>query len=900
MAPALTDPPGDDLVARAEHAVSLAVGAPRRAAALATSVLVEAVDAGDRAAVSAAQLALGVTARELGDAEAAIRHLRDAAATARRAGLRAREGAARTSLVFVLLSAGRTAAAQREVARARPLVDRLDAARLDAQQALARQRLGDAAGAEEGLRRALTVFRRVGSDLDEARASTNLGIILAYRGDLAGAERLLQRALVLFDGIGLDLVACDVSHNLGWVAARRGDVPEALVRYDDAAARAAALGVDRPVYLLDRCEALLGVRLCDEALALAEQAASTLRGSGMRAELAEAELFAAQAALLGGRAEEARERAASARRGFLRQQRSPWAALASHVLLRAALDPPVPGTPARGGARPRGRRPSPAAARAVADELDAHGLVVPAADARLAAALLAMDRRSADAGADIDALRASRRRGPVELRARAWHAEALGRLRAGDRRGALRAVGSGLALLEDHQAVLGATELRVHASAATRELAELGVGLALEGPRADGVLTWTERATSPAGWARRARPPRSRALAAALVELRRASADVEAAAFAGAARPALVARQARLEGEVRRLARHERSTSSAPPRASAREAGDVLGRDGALLALVEHRGSLHAVVLTADGATRHDLGPSAPVIGELDHLGFALRRLARASPAAAGGAEPALGAARLAARRLDDLAVVPVSAAVGDRRLVVVPSPALLNVPWALLPSCRDRPVAIAPSVTAWVTAERDTRGAGGRALVVAGPGLDHAGEEAQRVAAAHPQVAVLTADAATATGVAGAVRSSSVLHVAAHARLRADNPLFSSFRLADGPLRLYDVEGWPRMPATVVLSACESAVSVTAGGAALGTAAVLLSLGARQVVASMVPVPDRLAPSMMGDLHDRVAGGAGPAAALAGVQAAVLERADGDPQALLAAAFSCFGACSA
>ena len=67
------------------------------------------------------------------------------------------------------------------------------------------------------------------------------------------------------------------------------------------------------------------------------------------------------------------------------------------------------------------------------------------------------------------------------------------RLADGDRRGAERALRTGLTVLERFRADLGAVELRAHASGDAGELATLGARLAVEDGRPAAVLDWAER-----------------------------------------------------------------------------------------------------------------------------------------------------------------------------------------------------------------------------------------------------------------------------------------------------------------------------------------------------------------------------------------------------------------------
>jgi CHAT domain-containing protein len=144
-----------------------------------------------------------------------------------------------------------------------------------------------------------------------------------------------------------------------------------------------------------------------------------------------------------------------------------------------------------------------------------------------------------------------------------------------------------------------------------------------------------------------------------------------------------------------------------------------------------------------------------------------------------------------------------------------------------------------------------------------------------RQVAALHPAATVLRGGAATADATLAALDGAGLAHIACHGRFRADSPLFSSLELADGPITALDLQRLRRAPDVVVLSACDAALSDRyAGDELLGLAAVLLGLGTRTIVASVVPVPDAAARRLMVALHRNLVAGDGPATALAHAQA--------------------------
>ncbi len=874
------------LVEKAERAVELSRHRPPEAANLASDLCDQAIRAADVEAVSVAQRALGLAARELGDLTAAELHLRRSVLTATEAGLGQREGEARMTLASALSMSGRTDDALEQADLAAVVLAGADAARLQVQRALILQRLGRHDEALEGYRKALHAFGLLGLDADRARVWFNRSVLLAYRGDFSGAESDLRQAEGCYVELGLGVAAAEVRHNLGFVAALQGDVPGALSCYDAAADEFRRLGAARPAAVLDRCQALLAVGLADEALRLAQEAVGHLQTTGMEVDLAEARLVLAQAALSGGDYPRAQAESHLAREAFVAQGRAAWAALARHVALRAAWGGEQLGQGGWGEAR------------ATADELEQSGWMGAAADARLIAARFALAAGRVDE-AESELMRTSlaRRSGPVDLRSRAWHAEAMLRLARNDRRGASAALRAGLRILDQHRATLGATELRASAAAQATDLASLGLGLALASGRPARVLAWAERWRAGLHRMPAARPPSDPGIATALEGLRLVVREVDEALLAGQSASSLVRRQAALEGSIRRRARHS-AGRQVPGLSRPLDIGELAERLGerALVEVVEAQGTLHAVTVAGGRVRLWPLGPYAEVTTEVSQIRFSLSRLAHGRGSVASR-EAATTALTHGARRLDHLVLEPLAHELGDRPLVVVPTGALHGLPWAVLPSCRGCSVSVAPSAAQWLLAERRApSGPPFRAVLVAGPGILHGQAEVAELAPFHPGATSLTGTSATVSAVGKALRQTDVAHLAAHGTFRADNPLFSCLHLSDGPLTVYDLEALPSVPQHVVLSACDAGVSsVAPGDELIGLAAVLLALGARTVVASVLPVPDEATSCLMVEFHRRLVTGTNTATALAQAQAAMVDSLGSDA-AVVVTPFTCFG----
>jgi tetratricopeptide (TPR) repeat protein len=909
---------GDDaLVALAKQALDLVSSDHPRAATLGREVLgragakadvkadvkagAKAGGAGHRRAASLAERAIGLAARERHALKDSAAHLRRSVAIAERAGLTEVAAESRMSLVGTLALLGDSAGALREADLAGDVLRGVKGARLESQRARLHLHLGQIEEALEGYRRALPALRRGHDRLGEAHALSGRGVAHYVRGSVAAAEADMRRAERLYTAIGATRLAASTLQHVALAVALRGDVPGALRCFDQADEYLTTLDVTDGLGLIDRSEVELGARLVTEARRSAQTAVDVLTGQGQEGYVAIAQLRLAQVALVGDDAAAAGTMADLARAAFTAQRRPAWAALARHVSVRAAW---------LAGER------SPAllaGARRAARDLASAGFAGPAQDARLLAATvaLALGRREVArrevARRELALASQARHHGPVELRVRAWHALALLRLADGDRRGAGSALLAGVRLLERYRSALGATELRAHASAHAAELTRLGLGLAIEDGNAERVLDWAERWRAGSLRLRPVRPPDDARLATSLTELRAVVGELDEAALTGRSTIRLHARQAALEEAVRSRARHASGVMAAfaEPAPRAADLKRAVG-DHALVEIVDDDGTLHAVVVVGGRVRLRRLGSASEAASELEQLRFSLRRLARGHGSPASRAV-GVDAVAYGARRLDALLLAPLAADIGDRPLVVVPTGRLHALPWSVLPSNAGRAVTVAPSASLWLRASAGPRAPGSRApgpreqvrggiVLVAGPGLPHASNEVAALARRYPTARRLTGGAATCRAVGAAIDGADLAHVAAHGLFRADNPLFSSLQLADGPLTVYDIEALKEAPRTLVLSACDSGLSdIRPGDELMGLAAAVFALGTSTLVASLFPVPDDPTRGLMLALHTGLRAGLAPAVALARAQRRVAGR--GPSGVATAAAFVCFGA---
>jgi tetratricopeptide (TPR) repeat protein len=871
---------------QAREALRLAEGEPGRAMTLAAEVVGRALEAQDHAAAAVAHRALGLAALHLEDLDTAVRHLRSAVGFGHRAGSPQLTAEARMTLAYALNWRGRPRQALREIDTAVLQLSGVERARAQAQRAAIQQQLRQFDEALRSYRKVLPVLRRAGDLLWVQRVLSNRGVVHTYRYEFAAAEADLREAERVSRELGLDLQVGFVQQNLGFVNAIRGDVPTALHYLDLAEERFQALNAQLGEVLMDRAELLLSVRQVGEARQAAERAVTACEQERRRFALPEGRLLVARAAMLQGDPTAALPEAHRAVREFARQGRPEWAELARFAKLTARMSGPGRG------------RVGIAEAEQSADALKAAGWALASLDARVMAGRLALERGDAGRGRrHLEQASRARQRGPAILRARAWYAEALLRKSAGRPRAAASAATAGLRILDDHRATLGATDLRAHTSAHRTDLAELGLRIAMDDGRLRDVLAWAERGRASHLMLRRVRPPDDPVVARALAELRLTFAQLVDARRNGEAIAGLVQRQVAIEASIRDHVRRQRGDGVrdlAEPVPVAQLSAALGG--AALVEFIQLDGTLHAATLVAG---RLDLRPLEPLAGLrdlIDRMEFSLRRLAR-SRADAADRSAAAAMLRHDADQLDAVLLRPFADRLGDRALVLVPTGPLQSLPWSTLPSCAGRPVTIAPSAALWHTASGLGGAGAGPVLVAAGPRLEGAEAEAAAIAAIWGGAGALVGAAATVEAVAAALDGAPLAHLAAHGRIRADSPLFSSLELHDGELTLYDLERLARAPSTVVLAACESARPITRpGDELLGFSATFLTRDTRQLIASVIPIPDAQTVPLMVGLHRRLAAGQPAAAALADAQQEAAR--DGSAATMAAAAgFVCIGA---
>ncbi|WP_405777704.1 CHAT domain-containing protein [Streptomyces sp. NBC_01538] len=810
---------------------------------------------------SVAHQVIGLWQRDFGDMRLALRHLRRARDLAADAGSAEREADVLGTLGVALVHAGRTRQGLEAFEQG---VDRGTGhtrARVLYRRAYAWWVLGHHREALDDVRRAIPVLRQADDVIWTARALTLRATVHLALGRPERADADFTAAEQMWDTTGQEHDKADVVESRALAAYRAGDIPAALRLFDEAAERYDRLGTPIFMFYIRRCEVLMAAGLAPEAVAEADAALGVLDGiGGQSTRKAELLLTAAKAARLADDPHTAIARAAVAVRLFAGQRRSWWEAHARLVLIEARV--------ATG--RTSGRLVADAAA--LADRLAAFGSpAAPEASLLAGRIALALGWRE-DAEKHLRVAARSRRVGPPLARMTGWAAQALRAEAAGSGRGVLEACRRGLAVLDDHRMTLGASELRARATAQGAELAALAQRATLVSGGSRRLLVWSERWRATVLSAPPARPPDDPALVQSLTAFREIAARAEEARIDGRPVPALEREQRRLEREVRSRTLHMRGESpGAERRFDPARLLERLGSGGRLIEIAVVDGRVQVLLCGEGRVRRFEAGLLADAVVEAEHVQAGLRRLAHP------GAEGRLPLLEASGRRLEELLLGAAVPHLGRGPVVVVPPGRLHRVPWALLPSLRERVLSVSPSASSWLRAQETGPPPGGRHVLVRGPGLASGGAEVPDLADQYGRPTVLEHEGARVPAVLDALDGAALAHIAAHGTFRADSPLFSSLRMADGPLIVHDFERLGRSPYRIILSSCDTGRLATVGAdELLGLVTALLPLGTAGVVASSAPVNDAAVVPLMLALHKGLSGGLSLAEALRDARAAL------------------------
>ena len=843
-----------------EDLLPLALSRPREAEHQARRLLAAAPPVLDR---SYAHQTLGIVLRDRGEIGAALSELRGALRAAKSAGVEQRVADVLATQGATQVFAGRTRAGLAGLTRSLERSRGATRARTQLRRAHILALLGRNQEALDDLRAAISTFRSSSDIVWEGRALDNRCLVHLAVGSVGRAQRDAVRAEQLFISSGQELEAAYSRHNRALVARMRGDLPEALRLLDYAERRYRALGAHVPELPADQCRVLLAAGRPLDALQVAidELDRSTLQPS-KRADLL---LAASTAALAAGEPQHGEKLARQASRMFQAQQRGWWLVRSRLMRLRCQF--------AAGQATPYMLKSATEIAQTLRAEHSDDATI-----AYLLAGEIAVRRGTGSARTLFQAAASRRYRGSALSRSVGWLAHALaygadGRSHAR----VLAACARGLDALDEHRITLGSTELRALATEHARALSDLALHHAVQASDRT-LLEWTERTRATSLLAPSVLGRGDASLASQLAGLRAVASRLEEARATGLPTTWLERERSRQEAAIRARHHHRRATGKeSPSPVDVDELVDAAG-DTILLELVDVEEALYAVVVHNGTVERHKIGPLSNALQVIGYAQFQLRRVGRGA-----NVDLAEVGARFEAAVLDK-----VVHQIADAPVVIVPPSRMHASPWGIAPSLLGRPFTVAPSAAMWLRARRIVQPTDERIVLVAGPGLGTEGAEVHIVAARRPDALLLERDSARTEPVIAAIDGASLAHIAAHGKLRVDNPMFSELRLHDGPLTVYDFERIKRAPYRLVLSACDSGrVAAVGTDELLGLATTLLGMGSAGVVSGITVVNDAATVPVMESIHRSLEDGAD----LAQAMLASRQQALGSPVELATAA---------
>jgi tetratricopeptide (TPR) repeat protein len=747
-------------------------------------------------------------------------------------------------------------------------------------------------------REARAVFRRLGEQSALADVEQNLGNVLVDLGRYGQALQRLRAAERIRRNLGLQTEVALTLLNIGSLSHRRGDYGQALQALNQAKEIYESLGVQRGARLVDiqLLPICMALNLREESAAAANRAVTGLRSLSMPLELGKALLAAGAIAETAGDWSVAREQIDEASRLFQRVGNPLWKAMASVEAARLSA------------ACTQDQSELDAAlqeCQTAADSLEQAGALDRAAYGRLVEGALLV--RLADHSQALERFHQVIESAKV-LRAdhllyRAY--AAIGRqLESSDPERAIASYRLAVDHLETVRSRTRADELKLSFLADKTDLYERVVGMLINRGSKESTLeaySYVERSKSPtlleellAGGAA-AFTGRSKALERLARQVRDirtrlntlytlAYAADETPSSTSMARSAHAEHVAQLEkdyaGATRELqlaARTQQGEISASMTSSA-DPNPSLSPGTALVEFYSLGSDLVAFVWV-DGELRlRRLASLDEVLDLSARLSFQLGNGAFGSEFLRARIDSFRQGIDSCLQALWQRLVEPLEMDLTDRgHIVVVPHGPLHGLPFHAFHDgngylVERYTVTYAPSAGVYRSCLDAARPLGHRAVVVGidDPNLPWVAREVETVARVWPTATVLSGQKASRRALRRQLGKFDALHIAAHAVFRADNPMFSSIKLADAWVTVAELGELSRGAQLVTLSACETGLAGLAGGdEVLGLTRGILGAGCSMVVASLWPVADETTALLMEQFYGGLLCGAGPAEAL-------------------------------
>jgi CHAT domain-containing protein len=761
-------------------------------------------------------------------------------------------------------------------------------ARLLTNLGIVHHRLDEHAQGVECYVKAAEIFKKLGDKRALAQTCNNLGNVLSMLDQFEQSDNMYQRAEELSDELGLADLLAQASYNRAYLRYLRGRYSEALHFFSRLRPQFQRAGSQRHCALcdLDEAEIYLEMNLSQDASILAERAVEEFKKIGMRYEQAKAAGFYGVALMQMQRFAEALDVFGSAQEMFEDEGNLYWIGLLK--LYRAEVHLSM-------------NRPSEARSLARQAKLSFEQLAIPSK--RIFSlvllgrvAMILDDVRAAEASAaEISTLIQAAKMPLVLFPYHVLCGEIAEQLQKWDE--ALQHYESAAEELERHQARLHHDDLRVSFFKGRQQAYDALVRLSLD----------------------RMNPPEGLAAAYAWCERARSRSLVELLTHCsplvhGEAEPQLLARVERLREELnvqyvrlqsenraltsqskydsiankeRELARNLRELSGADPayaslrQVSVAEIHSVqadLAEDTTLIEYFTAGDQVLAFVISRnDAKVVRKLCTTSTILKLQARLRFQLDNFALGREYLNFHSDQILASTRLHLRALYEQLLAPFIREIRTPHIVVVPHGPLHFLPFHAFYDGQnylidEREFSYAPSASVMKYCLERGEIAGSSPLLVGVPDQNAPliGEEISALNQLFPDACVLGDTQATRAAFIEKSKATSFLHIATHAIFRHDNPMFSSFKLADGWFTALDLFSIACDTNLVTLSGCQSGMGqVTGGDEFLGFMRGFLYAGARSLLLSLWNVNDESTTALMAHFYREWQKGASKSSAL-------------------------------
>ncbi|MBI2816269.1 MAG: CHAT domain-containing protein [Acidobacteria bacterium] len=285
-----------------------------------------------------------------------------------------------------------------------------------------------------------------------------------------------------------------------------------------------------------------------------------------------------------------------------------------------------------------------------------------------------------------------------------------------------------------------------------------------------------------------------------------------------------------------------------------------LGADASLVEFFRLDQQIIAAVLTAQHLEIVPLLEQPKLRSALELLQFQLAKFRLAPEYLEACGELLLASTQRHLRELYEMLIAPIRPQLRGTRLIISPHGLLHYLPFHalfdgnqyLLDSFL---ISYAPSASIYALSQEVQVNRSGSSLVLGIPNeqAPFIREEVQYVADELPQPETFVGASATESVLREKAPRSRIVHIATHGRFRADNPMFSSVRLGDSHLTLYDLHHLNMPVELATLSGCSTGLSIVAAGdELLGLVRGLLQSGAQTLLLTLWDVHDRTTADFM------------------------------------------------